>query len=156
MRKSLDETTLNILRDGTEKQLRKLEMPWPANEEEMLKIIRAVIYRSHDYGTCVYAMSIASEAAFNWAARSLGVTGFQASCADMDILRRTRQFKGGFQIVDYNNLLYPQYRDKFDSLTFESLLHEHKDELKKRASELLIANPNSHPKVKAHWERLIG
>src|SRR3990167_6258094 len=133
MRKALDEATLSILRDGTEKQLRELEMPWPDNEQELMQIVNAVINRSHNYGTCVYAMSIAGEAAFNFAARKLCVTGFQASCADMDILRRTRQLKGGFALLKYEDFLYPQYRLHFDELGWENLLLKNRDWLRKKA-----------------------
>jgi len=154
MRKTLDETTLSILRDGTEKQLMELEMPWPANEEEMLSIIRAVLNREHDYGTCVYAMSIAAECAFNLVARKLCVTGFQASCADMDMLRRTRMLKGGFALLKYDDLLYPQYRERFAEFEWDNLLFKNSQWLKGMAAELLLSSENAHPDVKAHWERL--
>jgi hypothetical protein len=154
VRKQLDKTTLDILRDGSEKQLAELDMPWPDSEDELRQIINAVLNRGHDYGTCVYAMSIAGEAAFNFVARKLGVTGFQASCADMDILRRTRRIKGGFALLDYENLLYPQYRERFDELTWERLLVENKEWLREKAGVLLAENSNAHPNVRSHWERL--
>lgn len=147
---------LKVLRDGDEKALRELQMPRPKTEGDVMDIINAVTDRQHDYGTCVYAMSIAAEAAFNLVAHKLGVTGFQASCADMDILKRTRSLKSGFALVVYEHLLYPQYRENFDRFAFESLLRneELKEWLRDEATKKLAENGNAHPEVVAHWKRL--
>lgn len=154
MSKPLDDETLKMLRSGTEAQLRDLDMPWPHTEKELSAIIAAVTDRQHDYGTCVYAMSIAAEAAFNLVAHKLGVTGFQASCADMDIIRRTRRYKSGFAIIDYDDLLYPQYRHKFDQFQWDNLIRENREHLQKLAKAALADNSNAHPDVVAHWKRL--
>ena len=154
MAKKLDEATLTILRDGTEAQLRELDMPWPHTEVELGKIIAVLVNRQNDYGTCVYAMSIAAEAAFNFVAHKLGTTDFQANCADMDFLKRIRGYKSGFAILNYENLLYPQYREKFDRYQFDALIAENKEELRDVARELLAKNKNPHPDVKSHWERI--
>ena len=145
------EAALLILRDGDEASLRDINMPWPENEEEMTAIIRALAERTHNYGTCVYAMSISAEAAYNYIAKQLGVTGFQAGCADMDILARTRHLKWG-RILDFENLLYPQYANKFKA--WGALLEENKIELAKRAKKNLEENPGAAPGVVAHWKRL--
>ena len=154
MSKELDDATLAILKAGTEAQLRDLDMPWPHDEKQLLAIIAAVAGRRHDYGTCVYAMSIAAEAAFNLVAHKLGVTGFQSSCADMDIIRRTRGYKSGFAIVNYDDLLYPQYREKFDQFQWDNLIRDNKEHLKKLATAALKKSGAVHPDIKAHWERL--
>ena len=83
----------------TEQELRGYKVPTPRSIDELTNIICDLTERKHDYGTCVYAMSIAATAAFNYMASTLGVTGFQASCADMDVLRRTRGYEHGFQVI---------------------------------------------------------
>lgn len=93
----------------TEAELRELKVPTPSSPEELVSYIAALTDRPHDYGTCVYAMSMAAVAAFNMVASKLGVTGFQVSCADMDVLRRTRHMRGPFMLIDGANALYPQY-----------------------------------------------
>jgi hypothetical protein len=136
----------------TEQEMRESKVPTHDTEEELIAYVRGLVDQDHDYGTCVYAMSMAATAAFNYVARKLGVTGFQASCADMDILRRTRRMEW-FQIRDFADLLYPQYFDKFKG--WSDLLIEHKDELAKRARALLDEKAdNVHPNVRQHWERL--
>lgn len=140
------------LSKATEKQLRTYENPSPKTLKELQAILRALEKRKHDYGTCVYAVSIASVATFNFMAHKLGITGFQAGCADLDILKRTRRMER-FRIVNYNDLLYPQYRDKFDELKYEALLEENREWLAVEARRLL-KEPHGADSVRAHWERL--
>src|SRR5574343_1229666 len=94
-----------------EQEMRESEVPTFDTIEELSKYVAELVSQDHDYGTCCYAMSMSAVAAFNFVAHKLGVTGFQASCADLDILRRTRYLKGPFAIQNYSNLLYPQYAD---------------------------------------------
>ena len=89
--------------------MRAEKAPWPKTLEELNEYITSLTDRQHDYGTCVYAMSLAAVAAFQHVASKLGVTGFQASCADLDILRRTRSMEGPFIILKAEDMCYPQY-----------------------------------------------
>lgn len=92
----------------TEQEMRAEMAPTPETIEELGEYITSLVDRQHDYGTCVYAMSLAATAAFNHVARKLCVTGFQASCADLDILRRTRHIEGPFILLKGEDTLYPQ------------------------------------------------
>lgn len=137
----------------TEQQMHDAEVIWPKTKEELIQYIDSLVNRPHDYGTCIYAMSMAAVAAFYYVSGQLDVTGFQASCADMDILRRTRNFKWG-KILNYENLLYPQYcndPEEFPSAQF--LIEQNKEELSKRAKEKL-ADGTLNDAVKNHWEYL--
>lgn len=101
----------------TEQEMRDHEVPWSKTMDELVKYIQSLVDMKHDYGTSAYAMSLAGVAAFNFIAHKLGTTGFQASCADLDMIRRTRCIDGPFKIVDFGDMLYPQYRDKFQYQT---------------------------------------
>lgn len=92
-----------------EAAMRDGEAEWPKTVEDLAAYVERLAGGQHDYGTCVYAMSLAAVAAFNLVAHKLGVTGFQASCADIDILRRTRRYAGPFAIIGSDKMLYPQY-----------------------------------------------
>ncbi len=119
----------------TEKEMCGMEVPFIKDLQKLMDYIKDLTDREHDYGTCVYAMSMAAVAAFNHVSSKLGCTGFQASCADLDILRRTRHMENGFSIVNYNNFLYPQYADNFDKVmskdTFEQLQNAAKENIEK-------------------------
>lgn len=143
---------LTELYKANEQELRDLEVPRLKTERDLLKYIDTLVKRDHDYGTCVYAMSMAAVAAFNYVSSKLGASGFQASCADLDIIRRTRLLECGFNIFKHEDLLYPQLKDHFP--TYEDLLEENKEHLQEEAKKLLAEAPSAHPGVKAHWEWL--
>jgi hypothetical protein len=150
--RKIDDALIETLRTADEATLRDLDMPWPETLKDLDRVVNALLERQHDYGTCVYAMSLASITAFHLVARHLGVTGFQASCADMDFLKRSRLIKR-FRIQDLGNLLYPQYADKFNG--WAALLEENKEWLAEEARKNLAENATAHPDVVAHWKYLI-
>lgn len=138
-----------------EKQMRESTAPRLESMEELSAYITSLVDRRHDYGTCVYAMSLAATATFNFVAGMLGVTGFQASCADMDILRQTRDFTWG-RLVKYENLLYPQYCTSAYFPSVDDLLKdpEIRDKLREMAQAKLAQNHTAAGAVIEHWKRL--
>lgn len=137
----------------TELEMRDAECPTPDTVEQLSAYVTELAEQEHDYGTCVYAMSMAATASFNYMARKLGVTGFQAGCADMDVLRRTRRLEGPFALVDGANMLYPQH-DLVATLR-ENL--ESWEEWAAGEARKLIAEDTegqAHPNVRKHWENL--
>lgn len=153
LERSIRESAAAIAAAGvpTEKELRESDVPWPKTIEDLSAYIQTQVNRPHDYGTSVYAMSLAATAAFRYVAGVLGTTGFQASCADLDILRRTRDLKGPFLILKAEDALYPQYdlRKKLDD-ALESWRPWLADEAAKRLKE----RGEAHSDVAAHWRML--
>ena len=136
----------------SEQEMRDTEVPRANTIAELSDYIESLVQQEHDYGTCVYAMSMAATAAFNYVARRLGVTGFQASCADMDVLRRTRRITGPFMIVDGNKMLYPQYSIERD---VREAMNEWAQWAGDEARKLLAQdNGRASPKVIKHWKGL--
>lgn len=148
-----------------ETEMRNTDVPTPQTPEELKLYIETLLGLNHDYGTCVYAMSMAATATFNYMAHKLGVTGFQASCADLDIVRRTRRLKGPFMIVDGAQAVYPQY-DIVESVTKfrEDIRGWLADEAEKNLAKWAADNADeklpgelrgAHPNVVAHWRMLV-
>jgi len=135
----------------------KGENPWPDTPEELMALIDSLVNRQHDYGTCVYAMSHAALCAFNYVAGKLGVTGFQAGCADLDFVARRRWMEDGLTLLDHHDLLFPQLLEKFNRTALDYIMENLKP-LQKRARELLEGKRGyeSHPSVRAHWEWILG
>lgn len=136
----------------TEQEMRDTEVNTPKTKEELSATIEALVSQEHDYGTCVYAMSMAAVAAYNYVAHRLGVSGFQASCADLDIIRRTRMIDGPFMLITADKALYPQYN-------LQETLAEAMDDwapwLKEQAEKKIAeAGERAHPDVLAHWRAL--
>ena len=136
-----------------EMEMRKSTAPTPETVEELSEYIKTLIDMEHDYGTCVYAMSLSATATFNYVAHELGVTGFQASCADLDIIRRTRRLDCPFMIVQGNDMLYPQY-------DIHAKVNECLDNWREWAAEAarkMLERDDldgCHPDVVAHWHKL--
>lgn len=113
----------------------------------------------HDYGTICHAIAACSLAAA-WAANKHeqgDITGFQASFVMWDFIKEWMygSNQSGLRIVDYDDMLYPQYKDKFDKIiskeTFECLqkaAQESLDEVKQ--------GREAHPNVIKHWKSIVA
>jgi len=143
----------------TETELQNYEVPRIESLDDLKKFITEMEQNGQSYDTAPYAVALASYATFLYMAGRLGISGFQASWADMQFLKRTRNMKDGFRILDYSELLYPQYEDKFN-LTMDKLIGENIEHLKSKAIELLEKNKNddgtysAHEEVVTHWKRI--
>lgn len=112
----------------------------------------------HDYGTICHAIAACSLAAA-WAANKHEqgrITGFQAGFVMWDFIREWKYSSNqtALRIVNYDDMLYPQYEDKFDKViskrTFESIqkaAQESLDEVKQ--------GREAHPDVIKHWKSII-
>jgi hypothetical protein len=143
----------------TEQEMREAKVPWPKTRQELIEYIDSLVNRPHDYGTCVYAMSMAAVAAYNYVASKEGATGFQASCADMDIIRRNRAINGNFILLKLEDALYPQYNlpaRLAEFLTSEDSKKWLAEEAQKNLDKARGESPiGAHPEVIAHWEKLV-
>jgi len=146
---------MRSLRYMNEKDLRTFSVPTPKDENELLEIIRSLLDREHTYQSSIYAVSIAAVATFNYMVSKLGISGFQASCADLDFLRRVRDLNDGFLILNFEYLLYPQFCNEEHFPSWRTLIQRNLKHLKKRARDLLN-NEDAHPSVRRHWEWILS
>jgi hypothetical protein len=139
----------------TEQEMRDAKVPWLDTPEELIDYIKSITEQEHDYGTSAYAMSLAATAAFQYVASKLGTTGFQASCADLDFIRRTRMIDGPFILLKGHDALYPQY-DLRESL--DKALRDWEPWMAEEAKKKLESDRGltAAPRVVAHWKKLAG
>lgn len=139
---------------ATESELRDAKVPWLETPKELMEYITKICEENKGgYGTSVYAMSMSAIAAMQYAARVVGATGFQASCADLDIVRRSRGLDCPFAIIKAKDMLYPQYsiRGKV-----EELLQEWAPWAKEQAFALLRDRKDyAVESVISHWMKLV-
>jgi hypothetical protein len=62
--------------------------------------------------------------------------------------------ENGFMLINYDNLLYPQYLNDEHFPSYEKLIQDNKSHLAKKAKERLKESPDAHPDVIAHWKYL--
>lgn len=110
---------------------------------------------NYDYGVAPRSIAQASLAVVWYLAKEFGITGFQASFVMWDFIK-SWSYKGnkcGLKIIDYDNMLYPQYEDKFDKVipkeTWELLQKQAEQELKENGC---YANLN----VINHWSSIMN
>ena len=105
------------------------------------------------YGTAPRAIAQATLATSYYLADVFGITGFQAGFVMWDFIEDWyfRGNKCGLEIVNYDDMLYPQYNHKFQKTiskdTFEAL--------QKGAENNLEEGGYAHPNVIKHWKSIV-
>lgn len=124
--------------------------------EELPSFISELMDREHDYGSICVAIGIAA-AATAWACnkhKNGGVTGFQAGAVFWEFVRAWGSpsiGECGARIVNYDDLLFPQYADKFTSISADTL------EAVRKAAEKNLAERDGplSEAVIAHWQSIV-
>ena len=107
----------------------------------------------HDYGTICHAIAagaIATAYAMNRTPTG-GITGFQASCIMWEFIKEWAGKKPPLKLVEYEQMLYPQYEEKFQ----KTISKETFQYLQNKAKERINENGEAHEAVKAHWQSII-
>lgn len=121
--------------------------------DELLKEV--IESKDMDYGKIVYAISACMIATSKYIDRSNvgGITGFQAGFIGWEMVRKFMIYdnKVGMKIINYDNMLYPQYKENFQKI----ISQDRWGDLQKQAKIELEEHPDAHPEVIKHWKRII-
>ena len=115
----------------------------------------------HDYGTICHAISACALAAA-WAANSSdqgGITLFQSSAVMWDFVRQWgyKNNKTFLRIIDYDKMLYPQYKDDFEDRTiYQSTWGALQNEAKRLLDEIDSGKGSAADSVIAHWKDIVN
>lgn len=131
----------------------------PENSAELADLIESLtvfdyVEGGEGYEKSADAMWQAAVAAFNYVARRVGATGFQASWAALRFYSEAMGVDGPFMVVRFEDALYPQY-DVVGRV--RDSLAEQRDWLRDEAVKKLAAMEKDsivHPDVEAHWRKL--
>lgn len=142
----------------------QLEQKWFENaKKQTLETLPAFMNHilndfCHDYGTICHAISACALAAV-WAADNSeqgGVTGFQAGFIMWDFVKQW-QYKDnrtGLKIINYDDMLYPQYKFKFVE---KSISQKTWKNLQNEAKRLLEKDRDfADARVLEHWESIVS
>lgn len=104
------------------------------------------------YGTAPRAIAQAALATAWFLSSDFGITGFQASFVMWDFIRDWLYSYNecGMKIVDYDDMLFPQYEHKYEK-TIRSDVFE---ALQKAAKKKLEETEYAHPAVIKHWKSI--
>lgn len=150
MPKRITEEKNKAILDAWKVEAREVKTP----EQLAAFVKRLATDYEHDYGTICHAMHAAMKAAMRVVDESPqgGITGFQASCIGWMQIHDLFGYGDGdpLRIVNYNDMLFPQYEEKFAN----RISPETWASLQKQAKKNLESKAEAHPNVKAHWETI--
>ena len=108
------------------------------------------------YGSAPRAMAQASLAVAWYLADKFGITGFQAGFVMWDFILdwNYKSNKCGMRLVDYDDMLYPQYGDEFGKVIQDDVWNSLQEQAKKNLEECENGR-NAHPDVIAHWKSIV-
>lgn len=111
---------------------------------------------NEDYGGAPRSMAQACLAVAWYLADKFGITGFQAGCVMWDFILGWTYTSNqtSLKIVDYDNMLYPQYWDKFEKTIAPETWASIQTAAKKNLEE--DRGYTVHPNVLAHWESIVA
>lgn len=121
--------------------------------EELTEFIKDVEENyNYDYGVAPRSIAQAILAIGDYLASKMGITGFQASCVLWDFIMDWQYpyNKCGLKIINYDDMLYPQYDHKFDKTISDSVWTA----LQEQAKQELEKAGYAHPSVVAHWQSI--
>ena len=134
--------------------------------ETLPAFMKLALDRQQDYGTICVAIGACAVAAARAADRSKfgGITGFQAGAVFWEFVSGWGAFgEGPKRMVNYSNLLYPQYRDDFTTISSDTWewtkaeaakrIAESEGPTRKVGSDDFYVAP--HPDVLAHWKMIV-
>lgn len=106
--------------------------------------------------TSITACAIAAAAAADKMPQG-GITGFQAGYVMWQFIREWNHTdnKTGMRLVDYDNMLYPQYADQFDKVISPRIMENLQTEIKKRMEENKKNGYSLHQSIQSHWESIL-
>lgn len=123
---------------------------------DVYEFMQHLIYDyKHDYGTACHAIAAMAIAAASYGAHMEGITGFQANFVMWGFIREWwyKDNKSGLKIINYDQMLYPQYEDFFEKTIgrdiFEKLQEQAKEKLENEDLD------HVHPNVIAHWKSIV-
>lgn len=123
------------------------------SDEKLIAFIKELMVNTkHDYGTVVDAMAAIAIAALEYANTFQGITGSQAGFIMWSFIRewKFKSNKCGLKLVDYDKMLYPQYKDYFEKTISAEIFKK----LQEVASEKLKDTNHVHPAVIQHWQSI--
>lgn len=107
---------------------------------------------NHDYGTICHALT-AGAIATMWAMNRTpqgGITGFQSGCIMWEFIRNWNGEKGPLRLIKYDEMLFPQYEDKFQKNISMNTWKYLQEEAKKN----IDSKEHASLRVIHHWQSI--
>lgn len=129
--------------------------------DELAEFINFISNYPLDYGTAVYAQCAAMLAAQHVmnVGEQGGITGFQAGFIGWEMVKQFMHVGDcGLSLRDWEDMLYPQYEEKFEKTISRGIFEGLQKKAKERIDEW-DSNPercHMHPEVRKHMESIVN
>ena len=126
-------------------------------KKDLMNLLKEVVEsKDLDYGKIVYAICGSMIATCNYINMSPvgGITGFQAGFIGWEMIKNytiTCDNEFGMKIINYGDLLYPQYEHRSDKV----ISHKTWKALQEEASKLLKEKTFASTYVIQHWKSIV-
>lgn len=138
-----------IVRDKLAEQRKQIK-----TFEELTAFIKDVEeHYNCGYGEAPRAIAQAALAVAWYLSSKFGITGFQAGATMWDFITgwQCLDNKCGLKLVNYDNMLYPQYYHKFN----KTISSDTWEALQKQAQEYLTSSELACQSVITHWKNIV-
>lgn len=105
----------------------------------------------HDYGTQCHAVASAISAQLHNYLYKYGMTGMQSSFVTWGIIRQMFNIEVGAKLINYDKMLYPQYKDDFTDQSIHQSIFE---ALQNKAEDKLNDGINNE-RVASHMQSIV-
>jgi hypothetical protein len=126
-----------------------------ANPESVDAFIKELNKHEHDYNSIVHALAAVAYQAARVMNRGPqgGISGFQAGGVMWSFIKHWMHIDSPMRLVDYQNMLYPQYEHDFEKRITKETWEWLQKEAKKKLSEPVMQISES---VGAHWSDIVA
>lgn len=109
---------------------------------------------NYDYGVAPRSIAQGALATAYYLADKMGITGFQASFVMWDFIGywQFQDNKCGLKMFDYDEMLYPQYKDRFEKVISKYTW----EQLQEQAKLNLQEKQYVHPDIIEHWKSIVA
>lgn len=123
--------------------------------ETLPEFMERILNEPQSYSSIVEAIAACAVGAA-WAADRSdngGITGFQGSCVMWRFIQNWMRLEDscGLRLINYDDMLYPQYEDAFTKKTINKEIWE---AMQKKATELWLEGSGSE-RVRDHWHSIM-
>lgn len=116
--------------------------------EQFTELLNEIKSQEWNYDSLVYSASAIMRSALSVA--DLGLSTFQAGFVAWELIGYLMHIKSPAKIIDFNEMLYPQYEAKFQKTISADVW----DYLQNKANEYLDNNTTALTEVIEHWRKI--
>lgn len=127
--------------------------------EDIKALLDEVLQKfNYDYGVAPRSVAGFCVAAAHFLACAMGLTGFQASFITWDFILgfSMTNNKCGLKMVDFDQMLYPQYGYKFEKTISASTWKSIQEEAKKKLDKFDSDEETAAAPVVEHWRAIVA